>query len=454
MKVPVSPPPISDLFERIAHKKGPEAIARLLIQGVGPAPAGKYRHWDILRHLEAPPELDHGEWWAAIKMARLQLYQNLPLRDEKDEPFKYVLHDAALRALHEIDRDASGHLRAAEQVTNPQTRDTYLVRSLIEEAITSSQLEGAVTTREVAKDMIQRGRKPRDRSERMVINTYEAMRFIREIREERLTPGIIFELQRIVTAGTLDDETAAGRLRRADEDICVLDEMGTVLHRPPPAGTLRSRLAALCDFANGDTDEERFLHPVMRAITIHFMLGYDHPFADGNGRTARALFYWSMAAQGYWLCEYLSISRILKRAPAKYGLSFLYTETDDNDLTYFAAYQLAVIRRAIAELHAYLARKSAEIRETVNLIRQSPFARAELNYRQLALLNHAIKHPGMLYSIESHRASHDVSYQTARTDLMDLEKAGLVEMLKIGRAFHYRSPDDLRARIERRSRRK
>lgn len=447
LKIPLSPPPFGELLSQILKEKGQDNLGKILIRGIGPAPGGKYRHWDVLRHLKPPADLTHREWWAAIKMARLQIYQPLPMHDEQGQPFKYVLHDSALRALHEIDRDASGNIRAAEQVTNPQTRATYLVKSLIEEAITSSQLEGAVTTREVAKDMIQRGRKPRDRSERMVMNTYEAMRFIREIKGEKLTPQIIFELQRIVTAGTLDDENASGRLRRADEEICVSDEIGTILHRPPAANTLRQRLEALCSFANGDGEEEKFIHPVIRAITVHFWLGYDHPFVDGNGRTARALFYWSMAAQEYWLCEYLSISRILKRAPSKYNLSFLYTETDDNDLTYFAIYQLAVIRRAIVDLHRYLARKSVEIRETVELIKQSPLTKGELNYRQLALINHAIKHSGTLYSIASHRISHNVSYQTARTDLMNLAKAELVDMVKIGRAYHFRAPADLKSRI-------
>ena len=40
------------------------------------------------------------------------------------------------------------------------TRDRYMLNSLIEEAITSSQLEGAATTREVAKEMIRTKRKP------------------------------------------------------------------------------------------------------------------------------------------------------------------------------------------------------------------------------------------------------------------------------------------------------
>jgi Fic family protein len=73
------------------------------------------------------------------------------------------------------------------------------------------------------------------------------------------------------------------------------------------------------------------------------MLGYDHPFLDGNGRTARALFYWAAANNGYWLMEFISISQIIKQSPAQYGKSFLYSEYDENDVTYFIVHQLSVI---------------------------------------------------------------------------------------------------------------
>lgn len=84
------------------------------------------------------------------------------------------------------------------------------------------------------------------------------------------------------------------------------------------------------------------------------MIGYDHPFVEGNGRTARALFYWSLARSGYWLMEYISISRLLKQAPAQYGSAYMYSETDENDTTYFILHQISIIERAIDALYEYL----------------------------------------------------------------------------------------------------
>jgi Fic family protein len=144
---------------------------------------------------------------------------------------------------------------------------------------------------------------------------------------------------------------------------------------------------------------------------------------------------------------YVSISRLLKQAPAHYSRAYLHTETDANDATYFIIHQLGVIEQAIAALYEYLGRKAAEQRSAENLLRPASGLSEDLNHRQVALLSHALRHPGEDYTVESHRRSHRVTTQTARTDLLRLTERGLLEQRKRGRAFVFRAPDDLRERI-------
>ncbi|TML20737.1 MAG: hypothetical protein E6G35_18270 [Actinobacteria bacterium] len=251
---------------------------------------------------------------------------------------------------------------------------------------------------------------------------------------------LIQEIHRIVTDGTLDDASAAGRFQRPDEPrVVVGDQYHNVFHIPPPAADLPERLALVCDFANGAIGDT-YIPGVIRAIIVHFMLGYEHPFEDGNGRTARALFYWIMLNEDYWLTEFLSISRILKNAPSRYGNSFIHTEQDDNDLTYFILYQLTVLQRAIRELNAYLERKVAEVREFQQAL---PAVPGEFNHRQLALLQHALRHPGAQYTVHSHGTSHEVVRQTARQDLFDLERRQLLTRHLRGRTFVWSPVADL-----------
>lgn len=445
MKIPLSPPDWQIVLAEVFKRSGIEGLQNLISRHIGPAPDGRYRHWDTLRRVRPPAGLSPETWWLAIKLARNTLYRTVPLRDTQGRPFQYALVDPVLERLSRIDRAVSGQLALPEAVTNRETRDRYLVSSLFEEAITSSQLEGAATTREVAREMLRTGRSPLNRSEQMILNNYRAMQHLREIKEKPLTPELILDLHRRMTEGTLD--SAPPYLRTPGDGIAVFDnDTNQLLHRPPSAEEIPERLAALCQFANEDVSNG-YLHPVLKAIILHFWVAYDHPFVDGNGRTARALFYWAMRSQDYWLFEYLSISSILRKAPARYGRSFLYTETDDNDLTYFLLSQLRVLEQAIEALYTYLQRKTQEVQAVSALIRN----RVDLNHRQVALLGHALRHPGAVYTTASHRTSHDVAYQTARTDLLALAAKGLLTQAKRGKQFVFLAPADLETRLRTRA---
>lgn len=442
MKIPVGPPPFHTLSARYFAQKG--FVARMLAAGAWTATIGDdYVHWDKLRHLPAPNGITSEEWWVAIKAARMSIVQRLPCHDTAHRTFQVATPDPLLRYLSEADRDLSGRVPIPDQLVNPATRDRYRVSASIEEAITSSQLEGASTTRKVATEMLRSGRKPNDKSERMIFNNYQAIRFIRKIQTQPLTPELVMQAHRIGTDQTLDDPADGGRLRTTD-DIRVFDvATNEVLHQPPPFGSLPERLQTLCDFAN-EKQPSFYIHPIVRAILLHFLLAYDHPFVDGNGRTARALFYWSMARSGYWLCEYLSISHFLRKAPAEYAMSYLCTETDENDTTYFVLSQLAILKRSIAALHDYVRVKMRAMSHAQTIVRQSH----AFNHRQLAILAHAMQHPDANYTATSHANSHQVTRQTARTDLKELEKQQLLLGVPVGNGVVYTVPADIEERLE------
>ena len=438
MKMPSPTPSLEDLLDGGQLDR----IPILFSSNIGKIPEDKYLHWSKLKYLDPPAGFSSEEWWIATKMARSSVRHALPLDDKMGRPFAFSDSGYLYRMLHEVDRDASGRIELPADVVTAESRNRYLVNSLIEEAITSSQLEGAATTRRVAKEMLRSGRRPRDRSERMIVNNYRAMELVRELVHEDLSVPMLLELQRILTEDTLDDPGAVGRFRLPSDQVYVVDQRdGTVLHEPPNANEIGERVERLLMFANA-TRDAAFVHPVVRAILLHFMIGYDHPFVDGNGRTARALFYWAMAKFGYWMTEFLSISTIIRKAPVQYARAYLFSETDDNDVTYFLDYNLRVILRSIRQLHAYLARKAREMRDVQRLLDRFVPA-SVLNYRQVALIVAMRKHPDMFYTIESHRRSHNVSYQTARTDLFKLADLRLVTTAKRGRAFAFEPARDL-----------
>jgi Fic family protein len=403
----------------------------------------RYLHWDEFRRRGNVEGFTAEERWAGLKLVRRSRAHPIPLNDGQGRPFTFFVTQRMFQLLHDIDQRCAGAISMPGEVVNSDTRDRYYISSLMEEALTSSQLEGAVLTRAEAKDLLRAGRQPGSKHERMVVNNFLTMQHLQELKDQDLTPELIREIHRRISAGTLDHHEDEGRLRTDADEVRIEDEeSGEVMHLPPPAAQLPARLEALCAFAN-DRAMTGFLHPVVRSILLHFWLAYDHPFVDGNGRTARALFYWSMIRHGFWLFEFISISHVILRAPKQYYGAFLHTETDENDLNYFLLHQLETISRAIDVLHDYIARKKRE-QEDLRAILQPGNG---LNHRQLALLRHALQHPDASYTVESHRSSHRVVTQTARTDLNDLVRRELLDTSKIGKAIHYSPARDLAARV-------
>ncbi len=446
MKLPRHAPSFQSLLD-----EDPQALAKILARRM-PLEAevsGEYSHWDDLYYKTPPPAWSSREhWWLAIKMARSAGRRQLNLLDKAGEAFSIAPSDSMSRRLHFLDREAAGSILGLSRGEGQESRDGYLIRALIEEAMTSSQLEGASTTRVIAKEMLRTGRAPHDRSETMIFNNYRAMQHIRQGYGDPLTAERIFEIHRIVCAETLEDPGSAGRFRRKDELIRVYDHRdGTLLHEPPPAEQLGARMERLCAFANEEAPGV-FLHPIVRAICLHFQIGYDHPFVDGNGRVARALFYWAMGRAGYWLSEFVSISAVLRKAPAQYARAYLYTEDDEGDLGYFVDHQLRVLEQAVEGFRGYMRRKTEEGERAKRLLHNNSKLAGQLNHRQRALLLHALKNPSRLFRIAEHQGHHQVAYQSARSDLLDLVNLRLLRKRREGRAFVFQSVPDLAARVE------
>ncbi len=197
-----------------------------------------------------------------------------------------------------------------------------------------------------------------------------------------------------------------------------------------------------CVFANDGHKEDFFLHPISKAIIIHFLIGYIHPFADGNGRTARALFYWYLLKKGYWLIEYMSVSRIILDSKAQYARVYQYTEFDENDLTYFILYNLKAINRALDELKKYIESKNLEKKNILSLLRDTDY-----NDRQLVLLQELLHDKKNTFTVPEIQIRFGVSNQTARNDLNHLVAKGILQPRRNGNKIQFLLAKDGKKRI-------
>lgn len=400
--------------------------AALYKEGIIRQISDDYLYWDKVKYkvpLKYKDVLTPVELWSVVKEDRLHDRRYFEIGDEG---FYVTNTDSLQQYLHQFDLHLGGSLGGQKTISETD-KHRYLIGSIMEESIASSQIEGAVTSRVAAKEMLRKSRPPRNSSERMIVNNYLTIRHIVEIKDELLTPDTLLAIHRLMTDQTMDKPEEAGQFRQHD-DIHVVDAMdGEIVHTPPSFITLPAFVDDLCRFFNDETPDF-FLHPVVKASTIHFLIGYFHPFTDGNGRTARALFYWYLLRKGYWLTEYLSISRVIVQSRMQYYRAFQYTEADENDLTYFVLYQVRTLSKAYDELKKYIDRKNREKRELLALQRNEG-----LSPRQVQIVGWLRQDPDAVLSIKEVETRLGVSNQTARNDVQALMADGYLTEIKINR---------------------
>jgi Fic family protein len=407
---------------------------------------GRYLYWDEFKW-RVKKGHDIKKAWLVTKWCRFTKRKPISLYDKEGEAFHYCIPDSLQAKFYKIAK-----LSGEGMTSNSSVKQKFLISSLMmEEAISSAQLEGASTTRRVAKKMLVEERKPRSEDEQMILNNFLLMREVKALIDVQLSTDIIRHFHKIATHGTTENSVVPGMFRE-DNEIVISDGVdGEVLHQPPHYKEIEQRLQKLCDFANTIHSGENgnaFIDPIAKAIILHFMIGYEHPFADGNGRTARAIFYWFMLQNGFSFFEYLSISKLLKVAPVKYGMAYLYTEIDENDLTYFLYYQADIILRAMDELFQYLDERSQEFEDVVELLENSKLS-DELNFIQKNIVKKAMKNPGRIFTVKEISNAYEVSENTARKYLKLLASYKLLAPLKEGRMVKYIALAEIKEVLER-----
>lgn len=405
-----------------------------------------YYYWDKIKNLTSPEGLSKLEFWALIKQVRKIVSSKTPIKAENGDFFKWLRLDYTDEFLHKIDVQMGGKIFAEyKDIITPYGKQRLLTKSIIEEAIASSQLEGAVTTTPMAKKILVENLPPKNKSEQMIVNNYKTMQALQnDYVDKKLSKEMLFELHALITKNTVNADKIY-RYRIDADNITLNDQIKYIYHVPPKEKFLESEMERLVLFAN-DESKEGFIHPIIKAIFLHFWIGYLHPFYDGNGRLARTLFYWYLLKNDYWAVQYLPISLVIKESPAKYGMAFVYAEQDDLDLTYFYDFHMRKIMQAQKNFVDYLHRKTEENALMATALDTS----FTLNDRQKEVLKYLLLKDETSYiTPSSYKTLYKVSKMTAISDLKKLEEMNLVETKKVGRYVRYHGSDYLRQKMNR-----
>lgn len=383
----------------------------------------EYDYWDKVKYKKPLPNGVTPEMlWSYVKASRLK--QSVMIWDKYG--IKLCVTSHIQRLCHEFDM-LFGSFWSSENDSQSAERKYYLASSLMEEAIYSSQMEGASTTRVVAKEMLRKNKSPQNKSQQMIVNNYNTIQYITQHRNDPLTEENLLHIHRLMTENTLDDPNNAGRFRTNDKVVVADVVANEIVYTPPTYKEIPEFLDAISYMFNEDNPRV-FLHPIIKGIVIHFMLAYMHPFVDGNGRTARALFYWYMLKENYWLTEYMSISRVIAKSKKSYEKTFRYSENDENDIGYFVAYNLRALKISFQQLSDYIQRKQKE-KKAANAF----MASGNVNQRQALILQQFAKDPDLVLTVKEVQTRFSVASMTARKDLSELVQQGYLQEIAINK---------------------
>jgi Fic family protein len=255
------------------------------------------------------------------------------------------------------------------------------------------------------------------------------MKYIVQHKNDNLTPESLLYIHKQISKNTLENKEEEGRFRENNDIYVVNYSNSEVVHTPPQHDEIGILINELCNFFN--EEQKTFIHPIIKGTIIHFIIGWIHPFSDGNGRTARALFYWYMLKNGYWLTEYLTISTIIKDTKNQYEKAFLYTESDQNDLTYFLTYHIKTMDKAFSALKEYIGRKQKEVIQAAKFIKIP-----NVNERQAQILKILNEDADRVLSSKEIENRFGISNFTARADLNNLEILGFLEKIQVNKIKH------------------
>jgi Fic family protein len=403
----------------------------------------EYLYWDKVQYKKPRPENIKPEiLWMIIKFIRESSWLLTDIKDINDKNFKWYKLPRYEAFFHDLDLNLGGKLAITKKGSDIKNKQRFISRGIMEEAIASSQLEGAVTSRRAAKKMIKEGRKPKNESEQMIMNNYQTMLALEEnYKHKEMDTGLLLELHGMITKNTKDGDGQSPRLRKEKDVIYVVDRSsGEIYHTAPDIHFVQKELNNFIKFANDEIGNEHFVHPVIRAIMLHFWLGFLHPFTDGNGRLARLLFYWYLLKHDYWAFAYLPISAIIKKSPAQYKMAYVYSEQDENDLTYFIDYNIKKIKQAMEDFQSYVEIQSKNNQK----INKEVKVKYKFNERQVQVLQYLCGDQDERTNMKTHMNIFQVAKMTAIKDLKDLEDKGFLNGQKEGRNFFYYPTEKIR----------
>lgn len=243
------------------------------------------------------------------------------------------------------------------------------------------------------------------RSTREVLNYFAGLRYVeKHARKKEIRHEDLFKLHRLL-ADTVMDQGTAGSYRTISVRVGK--------HSPPAARDVSGLMFELLEWWN---KKSVGLSPVLSSAILHYRFEHIHPFADGNGRTGRALALWELYRRGFDSHHIFSVDEYYWEDRPSYYAALGAVRTAGEDLTGWLEYCAEGVHKTLDQVWLRV--------QSFNLKSPTKLKLRPKQERLLKLLrDHGSMTPSALWKALA------VSKQGAMDLLRPLLEAGVVEKL-------------------------
>lgn len=264
----------------------------------------------------------------------------------------------------------------------------------------------------------------RDRDVQEVINYRRVMDWIDQLEKQKVKGSILHDktladLHAMVVYRILPLEQRG--VYRKVQVVVKNSQTGEISFRPPPAVEVPFLIGGFFEWLN--SEEGRMHHPVLRAGITHYELVRIHPFADGNGRTARALAMLLLYLEGYDVKRFFSMEEYFDRNANDYYTALQSVgEKEAYDLTYWLEYFTYGLAVELDKVKQKVLKMSRDMH-----LKTVTGKQVALSDRQIKILEGMQARGGRVMSSDLEEILPMISVDTILRDLKDLMKKGLIK---------------------------
>jgi len=384
--------------------------------------AGKFAEMLSDKHITDLKKMEHKYSPALVSefvlLLKKNLFRTLPIFDFEGKPLVY------LENVVQVSMSSAKIL-----FTQPRDVRRYSLKAMEDEIHSTLAIENIDSSRESIR-LILSGYAPKDESENRLFGMKKGLDFISES-SNRITEENMHQLYQMTVGDFLEEENRLepGSYYRQDSVYIMGDQ---IEHCGLPQDRLSEYMGQLIEFINGENE----MNDLLKAVIIHFYMGYLHPYFDGNGRMARLLHLWYLVQQGYSSALFVTFSNRISATRKKYYQA--YTLTEDNakisgvlDATPFLVYFIDEVYNRLIPLPAL---------QTDNLaVYEQALADGLITEKEKSLFEFVLAAYGQdEFSTKKLEKDHGhAAYATIRSFVLKFTELGLLGVQKYGNRNKY-----------------